>query len=95
MIDIAEKSDIKPIDERLARIEQLLENTVLSTVPEVMTLAQLCQYWQVSQPSINLWINTQGLPVHYVGADPRFHKSEVDTWSRESGKKKFKRAKAA
>lgn len=55
----------------------------------VMTRAQLAEYWQVEERSITNWMahTPHPLPVHYVGTAPRFHKVEVDVWSREGGTK--------
>jgi hypothetical protein len=59
----------------------------------VMTLAQLAEHLQVSKTAIQKWVKRldHPLPVHYLGADPRFHLSEVNVWSREEAERKLHR----
>ena len=66
----------------------------------VMTLAQLADYLQVTTQSIHNWIrrdeNDNPLPVRGVGADPRFHLSEIDEWTRrEAARQSENRKKIA
>ena len=60
---------------------------------EVMTLAQLAEFWQVKKQSILVWVNRapdeNPLPVDYVGSDPRFFYSEIREWSRREKERKF------
>ncbi len=53
---------------------------------QVMTMAQLAEYLQVTNQSIRNWIRRDEkdnpLPVRGVGADPRFNLSEIDEWTR-------------
>ena len=65
---------------------------------EVMTVAQLCEYLQVSQQSIFNWIKrakeNNPLPVKYVGDDPRFYLDEIKDWIYlESVRKSLKKSK--
>lgn len=57
----------------------------------VFTLSQLADEWQCSKQAIINWTRKTAhpLPVHYLGSDPRFHKSEVDQWSREEAQRKL------
>lgn len=61
----------------------------------VMTRKQLADYWQVEERSITNWLNCKAhpLPVHYVGTAPRFHRVEVDQWSKEGGTKLIEAAR--
>jgi excisionase family DNA binding protein len=63
-----------------------------SEIREVMTLKQLAEYLQASRQSLLNWTKRSNhpLPVHYIGADPRFHRSEVDQWSKEEADLKLK-----
>ncbi|MBS3915567.1 MAG: hypothetical protein KG003_13815 [Bacteroidetes bacterium] len=60
---------------------------------EVMTLAQLADFWQVNKQSILNWMNREPddnpLPVDYVGSDPRFFYSEIREWSGREKERKF------
>lgn len=60
---------------------------------QVMTTAQLAQYFQVSNQSILNWTRRKEsdnpLPVNYAGADPRFFLEEVRAWSEREKAAKF------
>lgn len=53
---------------------------------EVMTLAQLAEFWQVRKQTIIVWTkrprNQNPLPVDYVGSEPRFFYGEIRQWSK-------------
>jgi predicted DNA-binding transcriptional regulator AlpA len=60
----------------------------------VLTLSQLADEWQCSKQSIINWTRRDEfpLPVHYLGSDPRFHRSEVEQWSRDEAQRKLANA---
>ena len=64
---------------------------------QVMTMAQLAEYLQVTNQSIRNWIrrdeNDNPLPLHGVGADPRFHLSEIDEWTRREAARQTEKRK--
>lgn len=80
-------------------VAELLEAArAMNQTPEVMTLAQLAKYWQVTKMSIHNWTRRKEfpLPIHYTGGNPRYHKIEVDSWSKlEAARELAKERKAA
>lgn len=73
---------------------QMLRDMSAKVIPtrEVMTAKQLAEYWQVSKQSVLNWARRPDspLPCHFVGADPRFHRDEVNEWSRQEANSKLK-----
>jgi hypothetical protein len=67
---------------------------VLKPRREIFTLQQLAEEWECSRQSIINWtrLPEHPLPVHYLGADPRFHRSEIEQWSRENAQRKLANA---
>jgi excisionase family DNA binding protein len=61
-------------------IASLIGNITLQGVPEVMTLAQVAEYLQISMPTLYKAMNERGLPYTEKCGDKRFVKSEVDLW---------------
>ncbi len=53
------------------------------SLPELMTLKELADYWRVTRTSIRNWVRTKGLPVRHLGGSLRFQRAEVDLWSKE------------
>lgn len=63
----------------------------IGRVPEVMTKAQLAEYWQCSERVINDYLAGRGvsepIPHGGVGSHPRFYRHDVDQWNkRQFGK---------
>lgn len=60
--------------------------------PENMTLTvqQLADEWQVTKQAIRNWMDREihPLPVHYLGSSPRFHRFEVESWSRAEAQRR-------
>jgi excisionase family DNA binding protein len=68
---------LKPMFDEL-RAEMRRENEF----PEIMTLTQVCQYLQLSAPSVRKAIKEDDLPVVKTFGEkaPRFVKREIDAW---------------
>lgn len=82
------KEKLKEIIEEIvpAIIERVKAET---SVRELMTVAQAADYLQCSTQSIINWskrpADQNPLRPCYAGADPRFHKSELDAWLARGG----------
>ena len=65
-----------------AEIEKIFETISIGKdrTPEVMTLAQVAEYLNISESTVRKQIKTNGLPVNRRLGDPRFIKSEIDAW---------------
>ena len=94
--DIDELSEILA-NKIIARIEN--SESLKASKPEknsLLTTKQIAKYLNVSTQSILNWVkrDTDPLPVHYVGADPRFDLKEIKEWSkREADRKLHKHTK--
>ena len=60
---------------------------------DAVTLVQVAEHLRVSTQSILNWSrrneHENPLPIHYVGADPRFYISEIKGWSRREAEIKL------
>lgn len=65
-----------------AEFEKIFETISIgkNRTPEVMTVAQIAEYLQISIPTIYKAMKERGLPYTEKCGDKRFIKSEVDTW---------------
>lgn len=82
--------DLETMLVRAARLgaEQYAHQTK-SAIP-TLTLQQLADEWQVTKQAIRNWMDRDihPLPVHYLGSAPRFHRFEVESWSRSEAQRK-------
>lgn len=69
---------------RLGVEEYCRRSTIGSPDRVTLTLQQLAEEWQCTKQSIRNWMERDyhPLPVHYLGSAPRFHRFEVESWSR-------------
>jgi predicted DNA-binding transcriptional regulator AlpA len=82
-----------PIDQLRTMIAEIIDDRIKPS-REILTLSQLAAEWQVSKQAIINWTRRESfnLPVHYLGSEPRFHRSEIDEWSREEARRKLANA---
>lgn len=52
----------------------------------LMTIKEIAAHLKVTPRSIRTWIDDDGFPVRYVGADPRFDLAEVEEWTKRNRK---------
>lgn len=75
-------------------VSEGVERSKETTARKTLTLNQLADEWQCSRQAILNWIKREHhpLPVHYLGSTPRFHRYEVESWSRAEGQRRLKEA---
>lgn len=86
MIGIIDTDDLKQI------VKEVIQDQLKDVRPPAkLTLKQLADEWQVARQSIMAWTRRDQfkLPVHYVGSDPRFHRDEVEAWSKAEAERKL------
>ena len=85
-MDLAEKSDLKPLGERLEKIEQLIKNVESKrSVPrQYLSLKELEIYLNISEWKIRQYLRRAENPLPSVRlGDYRFFVPDVDKWVKD------------
>lgn len=89
--EVLDRNDLNEAISPLMDEIRQLRLEVASMPSPVMTLTELATYWKVNKQSLLNWTKRKvhALPVSYVGADPRFHLSEVNDWAKQEANRKL------
>jgi excisionase family DNA binding protein len=75
-----ERSELERIIDRAAKHAVMeLRNDLHKPTPEIMTKAELAEYLRCDVSKVNRFMS-KGMPFTRFGTNPRFYKSEIDTW---------------
>lgn len=69
--------------ERLtATLELLAKNVIPTTLPQMLTVKQVAALYQVSESTVNGWVQGGRIPHHKAGGSVRFRLDELMEWSK-------------
>ncbi|HET9531604.1 MAG TPA: helix-turn-helix domain-containing protein [Blastocatellia bacterium] len=80
VIEMESKLDCT-LDRLNTTLEQLLKSVIPTTLPQMLTVEQVAELYQVAERTVNGWVQERRIPFHRAGGAVRFRLDELLEWS--------------